>query len=82
MRKYGLAAEIIGDAIALSEIVKKTNNLFIIDKKTGQTNMVISNPKSITNVGEIQEDCILHIKITGKDNNEPAYYLCTNVHGE
>lgn len=82
MRKYMLVAEIIGDAYALSGIVQKANNLFILDKNTGQTNMVIGNPEGITNVGEIVENCTLHIKITGREDDEPAYYSCINAQGE
>ena len=82
MRKYMLVAEIIGDVYALSDIVKKANNLFILDKNTGQTNMVVSNPEGITNVGEIVENCTLYVKITGPDDNEPIYYSCTNTRGE
>jgi len=77
-----LLAEIAGDAIALSDIVQKTNKLFILDKETGQTNMVVSNPENVTNVGEIVENCTLRIKITGQEDSKPAYYSCTNAQGE
>ena len=82
MSKILLAIEIAADAYALSDIVKKANNLFILDKKTGQTNMVMGNPEGITNVGEIVENCTLYVKITGPDDNEPIYYSCTNAQGE
>jgi len=82
MGKHMLVAEIIGDVYALSDIVKKANNLFILDKNAGQTNMVVSNPEGITNVGEIVENCTLYVKITGPDDNEPIYYSCTNAQGE
>jgi len=77
-----LSAEIIGDILALSDIVKKANNLFILDKDTGQTHMVAGDPENVTNIGEIVEDCTLYIKITGRNDDEPGYYLCTNEQGE
>lgn len=82
MTKWSLYSEIAGDAFALHEIIQKVDNLFILDKDTGQVNMVVGKPEDITNVGEIVENCTLHIKITGKDDNEPAYYSCTNAQGE
>lgn len=82
MSKKLLFIEMAADVYALSDIVQKANNLFIHDKSTGQTNMVIGKPEKIINVGEIVEDCILYLTITGQENSEPAYYLCTNVQGE
>jgi len=79
MSKRLLVAEIAGDVIALSDIVQKTNNLFIFDKETEQTHMVVGEPENITNVGDIVEHCELYIKITGRQDEEPSYYLCTNA---
>jgi len=82
MSKRLLAMEILSDGVALSDIVKRTNNLFILDKNIGQTNMVVGDPENITSVGEIVEHCELYIKITGRQDEEPSYYRCTNAQGE
>jgi len=82
MSKRLLAAEIFSDVIALSSAVKQAGKLFILDKTTNQVNMVVGEPESVTNVGDIVENCELYIKITGYHNEEPGYYRCTDAQGE
>lgn len=68
--------EMVGDLALTVDIIKQFNNAFFYNKDNEQVTMVVKEPETITNVGQIVDDCHLVITITGTDEDVPAYYRC------
>ena len=71
-----LLAEIWSDSSLAIDIIKQFNNAFFYNKDNEQVIMVVKEPETITNVGQIVDDCHLVITVTGTDEDIPAYYRC------
>jgi uncharacterized Zn-binding protein involved in type VI secretion len=79
MRKELLFLEAMIDVNALYDLSKKSINAFILNKDSKQVSMVVKEPETIINVGQIVENCSLIITI-GNDN-APDYYSCESSDG-
>lgn len=71
-----LALEIFSDSSLTFDIINQLSNVFFYNKTTEQVIMTVKEPETITNVGQIVDDCHLVITITGTDEDVPAYYRC------
>lgn len=77
-----LSFEVGSDVLSLWNIKNDIKNAFVLDKETNQVSMIVSEPETITNVGEIVDNCSLVITITGKTGDEPpTYYHCERADG-
>lgn len=71
-----LAVEMFSDFSLTFDIINQLSNVFFYNKTTEQVIMTVKEPETITNVGQIVDDCHLVITITGTDEDVPAYYRC------
>ena len=71
-----LTVEMFGDLSLTGELIKQIKHAFFYNKDNEQVTMVVKEPETITNVGQIVDDCHLVITITGTDEDVPAYYHC------
>ena len=71
-----LAVEMFSDSSLTFDIINQLSNVFFYNKTTEQVIMVVKEPETITNVGQIVDDCHLVITVTGTDEDVPAYYHC------
>ena len=71
-----LSVEIYSDLSLTVDIIKQFNNAFFYNKDNEQVIMTVKEPETITNVGQIVDDCHLVITVTGTDEDVPAYYRC------
>jgi len=71
-----LNLEMLGDSSLTFDIINQLNNVFFYNKTTEQVIMTVKEPETITNVGQIVDDCHLVITVTGTDEDVPAYYRC------
>ena len=71
-----LNLEMLGDLSLTVDIIKQFKNAFFYNKDNEQVIMVVKEPETITNVGQIVDDCHLVITVTGTDEDVPAYYRC------
>ena len=71
-----LNLEMLGDTSLTFDIINQLNNVFFYNKTTEQVIMTVKEPETITNVGQIVDDCHLVITVTGTDEDVPAYYRC------
>ncbi|WP_143422126.1 hypothetical protein [Gilliamella bombi] len=79
MSKKLLTVEILGDAISLRELANQLKKAFILNKDTNQVSMVVKEPETIINTGQIVENCSLIITIGNDD--APDYYSCESSDG-
>ena len=71
-----IALEIFSDSSLTFDIINQLSNVFFYNKTTEQVIMTVKEPETITNVGQIVDDCHLVITVTGTDEDVPAYYRC------
>ena len=71
-----LSVEIYSDLSLTVDIIKQFNNAFFYNKDNEQVIMTVKEPETITNVGQIVDDCHLVITVTGTGEDVPAYYHC------
>lgn len=71
-----LSVEIYSDLSLTVDIIKQFNNAFFYNKDNEQVIMTVKEPETITNVGQIVDDCYLVITVTGINEDTPAYYRC------
>ena len=71
-----LAVEMFSDFSLTFDIINQLSNVFFYNKTTEQVIMTVKEPETITNVGQIVDDCHLVITVTGTDEDVPAYYRC------
>jgi len=83
MSNWGLKTEILNDVITISSLIKDIKNVVLIDEKTKDIALSISEPEKIENVGELIETCEYVMLITFEDNPaHTGYYRCTKPSGE
>ena len=71
-----LAVEMFSDTSLTFDIINQLSNVFFYNKTTEQVIMTVKEPETITNVGQIVDDCYLVITVTGTNEDTPAYYRC------
>jgi len=76
MKRKLLYLEMVQDSFSIMAVYDDLKNAFILDTKTKQVSMVVSEPEQITNVKDIIDDCTFVITITGNGDDTPGYYLC------
>ncbi len=76
MKDKLLYVEMLSDSTLTIEVIKQINNAFFYNKDNEQVIMTVKEPETITNVGQIVDDCYLVITVTGTDEDTPAYYRC------
>ena len=76
MKDKLLYVEMLSDSTLAIEVIKQINNAFFYNKDNKQVIMTVKEPETITNVGQIVDDCYLVITVTGTDEDTPAYYRC------
>ena len=76
MKDKLLYVEMLSDSTLAIEVIKQINNAFFYNKDNEQVIMTVKEPETITNVGQIVDDCHLVITVTGTDEDVPAYYRC------
>ena len=76
MKDKLLYVEMLSDSTLTIEVIKQINNAFFYNKDNEQVIMTVKEPETITNVGQIVDDCHLVITVTGTDEDVPAYYRC------
>ena len=76
MKDKLLYVEMLSDSTLAIEVIKQINNAFFYNKDNEQVIMTIKEPETITNVGQIVDDCYLVITVTGTNEDTPAYYRC------
>jgi hypothetical protein len=79
MSRELLTAEVFGDVISLRELTNKLKKAFIFNRDTKQVSMVVKEPETIINAGQIVENCSLIITIGNDD--APDYYSCESSDG-
>ena len=76
MKDKLLYVEMLSDSTLTIEVIKQIKNAFFYNKDNEQVIMTVKEPETITNVGQIVDDCYLVITVTGTDEDTPAYYRC------
>ena len=76
MKDKLLYVEMLSDSTLAIEVIKQINNAFFYNKDNEQVIMTVKEPETITNVGQIVDDCYLVITVTGTNEDTPAYYRC------
>ena len=76
MKDKLLYVEMLSDSTLTIEVIKQIKNAFFYNKDNEQVIMTVKEPETITNVGQIVDDCYLVITVTGTNEDTPAYYRC------
>lgn len=79
MSKKLLTLEIGSDLLSFYQLREKLKKAFILNKDTNQVSMVVKEPETIINTGQIVENCSLIITIGNDD--APDYYSCESSDG-
>ena len=81
MKKWALAGEMFLDVISLISIFDDVKNVFFHNNDTDESELVIPESETITNVGELVLSCEF---VSVRDGNDGVreYYLCTTPDGE
>jgi uncharacterized Zn-binding protein involved in type VI secretion len=79
MSKKFLTLEIGSDLLSFYQLREKLKKAFILNKDTNQVSMVVKEPETIINTGQIVENCSLIITIGNDD--APDYYSCESSDG-
>ncbi|OTP81191.1 PAAR domain-containing protein [Gilliamella apicola] len=81
MKKLALAGEVFLDVISLISIFKDAENVFFYNKDTDESELVIPESETITNVGELVHSCEF-VSVRESNDGVREYYLCTTPDGE
>ena len=81
MKEVVLLGEIGVDLISLISIFKDVENVFFYNKETDESELVIPESETITNVGELVHSCNF-VSVRDGNNGVREYYLCTTPDGE
>jgi uncharacterized Zn-binding protein involved in type VI secretion len=81
MKKLALAGEVGVDLISLQNLFKDFKNVLFHNNDTDESELVIPESETITNVGELVHSCEF---VSVRDGNDGVreYYLCTTPDGE
>ncbi|MFQ0992307.1 PAAR domain-containing protein [Gilliamella apicola] len=81
MKKWALAGEMFLDVISLISIFDDVKNVFFHNNDTDESELVIPESETITNVGELVHSCNF-VSVRDGNNGVREYYLCTTPDGE
>ena len=81
MKEVVLLGEIGVDLISLISIFKDVENVFFYNKETDESELVIPESETITNVGELVHSCNF-VSVRDGTDGVREYYLCTTPDGE
>ena len=81
MKKLALAGEIAVDIASLFSIFNDVKSVFFHNKDTDESELVIPESETITNVGELVHSCNF-VSVRDGNNGVREYYLCTTPDGE
>ena len=81
MKEAALLGEIGVDVISLINIFKDVENVFFYNQETDESELVIPESETITNVGELVHSCNF-VSVRDGNNGVREYYLCTTPDGE
>ena len=81
MKKKALAGEIIVDIASLASIFDDVKSVFFHNNDTDESELVIPESETITNVGELVHSCNF-VSVRDGNNGVREYYLCTTPDGE
>ena len=81
MKETALLGEIGVDVISLISIFKDAENVFFYNKDTDESELVIPESETITNVGELVHSCEF-VSVRESNDGVREYYLCTTPDGE
>ena len=81
MKEVVLLGEIGVDLISLISIFKDVENVFFYNKETDESELVIPESETITNVGELVHSCNF-VSVRESNDGVREYFLCTTPDGE
>ncbi|OTP82649.1 PAAR domain-containing protein [Gilliamella apicola] len=81
MKRVALFGEIFLDAASLINIFDDVKNVFFHNNDTDESELVIPESETITNVGELVHSCNF-VSVRDGNNGVREYYLCTTPDGE
>lgn len=81
MKKLALAGEVAVDIASLFSIFNDVKSVFFHNNDTGESELVVPESETITNVGELVHSCNF---VSVRDGNDGVreYFLCTTPDGE
>ena len=81
MKKRALAGEIIVDIASLASIFDDVKSVLFHNNDTGESELVIPESETITNVGELVHSCEF-VSVREGNDGVREYFLCTTPDGE
>ena len=81
MKEAALLGEIGVDVISLINIFKDVENVFFYNQETDESELVIPESETITNVGELVHSCEF-VSVRDGTDGVREYFLCTTPDGE
>ena len=81
MKKLALAGEMFLDVISLISIFDDVKNVLFHNNDTDESELVIPESETITNVGELVHSCEF-VSVRESNDGVREYYLCTTPDGE
>ena len=81
MKKKALAGEIIVDIASLASIFDDVKSVLFHNNDTGESELVIPESETITNVGELVHSCEF-VSVREGNDGVREYFLCTTPDGE
>ncbi|OTQ27533.1 PAAR domain-containing protein [Gilliamella apicola] len=81
MKEAALLGEIGVDVISLINIFKDATNVFFYNQETDESELVIPESETITNVGELVHSCEF-VSVRDGTDGVREYFLCTTPDGE
>ncbi|OTP87398.1 hypothetical protein B6D12_12525 [Gilliamella apicola] len=81
MKKLALAGEMFLDVISLISIFDDVKNVLFHNNDTDESELVIPESETITNVGELVHSCNF-VSVREGNDGVREYYLCTTPDGE
>ena len=81
MKKLALAGEVGVDLISLQNLFKDFKNVLFHNNDTDESELVIPESETITNVGELVHSCEF-VSVRESNDGVREYYLCTTPDGE
>ena len=81
MKKLALAGEVGVDLISLQNLFKDFKNVLFHNNDTDESELVIPESETITNVGELVHSCEF-VSVRESNDGVREYYLCTTPDGK
>ena len=81
MKKIWLVGEVVIDIASLASIFEDVKGVFFHNNDTDESELVIPESETITNVGELVHSCEF-VSVRESNDGVREYYLCTTPDGE